>query len=102
MLWCLFGLLSFLLDESNVAVLPFLPRDHRSLRNYVGDSDVEASRVLLVALSPRLPGMPAYPTVTRLINLNSVRTTRYKEKSEYEPFHIIVGIIGSRSSHRFP
>ena len=43
------------------------------MRNNVGDSDIKAGRVLLVALPPGLPGMPAYPVITRLVDLNPVR-----------------------------
>jgi hypothetical protein len=79
MLWGLLGFLSFLLDKSDVTVLAFLPRDHRSLRNNVGNSDIKAGRVLLVALPPGLPGMPVYPTVTGFVDLNPVRTARCTE-----------------------
>jgi len=72
MLWCLLEFLSFLLNESDVTVLALLPRDHRSLRDYVGDGDIKTGRILLVALPPGLPGMPAYPTVTVFIELNPV------------------------------
>lgn len=68
-LWLL-GFLPFLLDESDITILAFLPRDYRSLRDYVGDSDIKASRILLVPFPPRLPGMSAYPAVTRFIDLN--------------------------------
>ena len=72
--WCLLGFLSCLLDKPDVTVLAFLPRDHRSLRNNVGDRDIKAGRILLVTLPPGLPGMSAYPTVARLIDLNHVTT----------------------------
>lgn len=68
----LLGFLSSPLDESDIAILAFLPGDHRSSRDYVGYSDVKPSRILLVTLPPGLPGMPAYPTVTRVIYLSSV------------------------------
>ena len=102
MLWGLLGFLSFLLDESNITVLAFLARDHRPLRNNVGDSDIESGGVLLVALPPGLPGVPAYPIVTRLADLNLVRTAQWTEMTWRKPFHIIVGIIGSQSFRRFP
>lgn len=70
MLWCLLRFLASFFDESDITVLALLPRDHRSLRNYVGDDDIKAGRILLVTLPPGLPGMPAHPTVTRLVNLN--------------------------------
>ena len=67
---CLLGFLSFLLDEPDITILAFLPRDYWSLRDYVGDSDIKASRILLIPLPPGLPGMSAYPAVTRFIDLN--------------------------------
>lgn len=72
MFCCLLGLLSSLLNDSDITVLAFLSRDHRPLRDDIGDSDIKAGRVLLVTLSPGLPGMPAYPTVTMFIDLNPV------------------------------
>jgi len=102
MLWGFLGFLSFLLDESNITILAFLPRDHRPLRNNVGDSDIESGRVLLVAFPPRLPGVPAYPAVTMVADLNPVRTTQCTEMTWRKPFHIIVDITGSQSFHRFP
>ena len=72
MLWHLLGFLSFLLTESDIAVLAFLPRNHRSSRDDVGDSDIKAGGILLVTLPPGLPGMSAYPAVTRFIDLDSV------------------------------
>jgi len=79
MFWGLLSFLSFLLDESNITVLAFLPRGHRSLRNNVGDSDIKAGRVLLVALPPGLPGMPAYPTITGFVDLDPVRISQHTE-----------------------
>ena len=73
---CFLGFLPPVLDESDVTVLAFLPRDHRSLRNYVGDDDIKAGRVLLITLPPGLPGVSADPAVTRFTNLNHIRTTR--------------------------
>ena len=70
MLQCLLRFLSSFLDESDIAILAFLPRNHRTLRNYVGDGYIKAGRILLVALPPGLPGMPAHPAVTRLVNLS--------------------------------
>jgi len=102
MLWYLLGFLSFLLDESDVAILTFLPRGHRSLRDYVGDSDVKAGIVLLVALPPGLPGMSADPTVTRFVDLIPVRITYCTVISWCEPLCIAVGTIGSQSFHHFP
>ena len=72
--WYFLGLLSLLLDKSNITVLAFPSRYHRSLRDYVRDSDVEAGRIFLVTLSPGLPGMSAYPGVTRVVDLNLFRT----------------------------
>ena len=74
MLWHLLGFLSFLLTESDITVLAFLSRNHRSSRDDVGDSHIKAGRILLVTLPPGLPGMSAYPTVTRFIDLDSVYT----------------------------
>lgn len=70
---CFLGFLSCLFDNPDITVLAFLSRDHRSLRNDIGDRDIKADRVLLVTLPPGLPGMSAYPTVTRFVDLNPLR-----------------------------
>ena len=66
----LLGFLSPFLDEPDITVLAFLPRNHWSPRDDVGDSDIKAGRVLLVTLPPGLPSMPTHPAVTRVVGLN--------------------------------
>jgi len=79
-LWSLLGFLPRLFNEPDITVLTFLPKDYWPLRDDVGDRDIKAGRVLLVTLPPGLPGMPAYPTVTRFIDLNPVTTFRTTQR----------------------